>query len=36
MINLDIDQFLDSTEVWPILWELKWGFQLGLVNFVQI
>ena len=28
MINWDIDLFLDSTEVLPILQVRKWGFQL--------
>ena len=31
--NLDIDQFLDSTEVLPILGVLEWGFQLGVSQF---
>ena len=31
--NLNIDQFLDSTEVLPILREFKWGFQLEVSQF---
>ena len=30
---IDIDQFLDSTEVLPILQVLEWGFQLGISQF---
>ena len=36
LTNLDIGQFLDSTEVLPILQVLKWVSNLGLVNFIQI
>ena len=38
-VFLDIDKFQDSTIRYcllaPILGVLKWGFPLGLVNFVQ-
>ena len=30
---LDIDQFLNNTEVLPILQVLEWGFQLGVSQF---
>ena len=36
LTNFGIDQFLDSIEVYPILWVLEWGFQLVLINFAQI
>ena len=31
--NSDIDRFLDSTEVFPILRVLEWNFQLGVSQF---
>ena len=34
--HADIVEFLNSTEVYPILWVPKWGSNLGLVNFAQM